>query len=144
MKRDHLLISRIMAKIRSKGTGPEIQLQSAMRALKHRALLHPSDLPGQPDFAFPRKRVAVFVDGDFWHGRQWKTRGLRSLACQFSHSKNRTYWIQKITRNVRRDRCVSRQLRKLGWHVVRLWGSDLNVKPDRCVQRIKRVLERAS
>ena len=144
MKRDPLLTSRIMARVRSRGTGLEIQLQRAMRALMRRVLLHPSDLPGQPDFAFPRERVAVFVDGDFWHGRQWKTRGLRSLASQFSHSKNRTYWIQKITRNIRRDRRVSRQLWKLGWHVVRLRESDLNVRPDRCVQRIKRVLERSS
>lgn len=144
MKRDPLLTSRIMAKVRSKGTGPEIQLQSALRTLKRRCALHPSNLPGQPDFAFPRERLAVFVDGDFWHGRQWKTRGLSSLESQFSRSKNRTYWIQKITRNIRRDRQVSRQLWKLGWHVIRLWESDLNVKPDQCVQRIKRALERAS
>lgn len=144
MKRDQLLTSRIMARVKSKGTGPEMQLLITLRALKRQIVLQSPDLPGKPDFIFPRERVAVFVDGDFWHGRQWKTRGLRSLASQFSHSKNRTYWIEKISRNIRRDRRVSRQLWKLRWHVIRLWESDLKIKPSWCVQRIKRILERAS
>lgn len=144
MHRDPALTSRIMAAVRSRGTKPEIRLQQALRALKRRFRLHPPDVPGSPDIVFPRERVAVFLDGDFWHGRQWRLRGLKSLASQFSRSPNRAYWIQKITRNVQRDRRTTRGLRRLGWHVVRLWESDLTKNADRCVRRVQRVLEKAS
>jgi DNA mismatch endonuclease (patch repair protein) len=105
--------------------------------------MHAAELPGQPDFVFPEERLAVFVDGDFWHGRQWSNRGLRSLADQFRRARNRRYWIAKIARNVSRDRRVRGQLNRRGWHVVRIWESDLREAPAKCLERIRRKLEKA-
>jgi len=97
-------------------------------------------LPGRPDFVFPRSRAAIFLDGDFWHGRQWRLRGLRSLGSQFRNTPNRSYWIKKITANIRRDARVNDQLRKMGWRVVRVWESELKSNKEGCIVRIARVL----
>jgi DNA mismatch endonuclease, patch repair protein len=104
--------------------------------------MHRSDLPGCPDFAFDRQRVLIFVDGDFWHGRQWKLRGLPNLASQFERCRNRKYWVEKIERNISRDRSNSRRLRRLGWAVLRVWESDLRKRPEVSLSRVVRALER--
>lgn len=101
-------------------------------------------MPGCPDLVFSAERVVVFVDGDFWHGRQWRLRGHASLESQFARSRNRAYWVQKISRNVRRDRQTTRKLRTLGWRVIRVWESDLRSRPERCIKRVRLALERAS
>ena len=142
--RDPAITSRIMASVRSANTQPEIQLQRAARSLGRRFRVCVKDMPGCPDVVFPRERVAVFVDGDFWHGRQWRLRGHHSLESQFARSHNRAYWVHKIRRNVQRDRQITRLLRKLGWRVVRLWESDLRSYPERGLRRLSRVLERES
>ena len=98
---------------------------------------------GKPDLVFRQRKVAVFVDGDFWHGRQWKNRGFPSLQAQMRGIHNRRYWVDKIERNVARDQRVNRTLRRLGWSVIRVWESDLRKTPDRCILRIVRALERA-
>ena len=77
-------------------------------------------LPGRPDIAIVRDRMAVFVDGDFWHGRDWEMRK-RKLAS----GHNAEYWVQKIARNMRRDEQVNTELMDLGWDVVRVWEGDL-------------------
>jgi DNA mismatch endonuclease (patch repair protein) len=133
-----------MAAVRSTGTEPERQLRRAARGLGRRFRVCVADIPGRPDVVFPAEQVAVFVDGDFWHGRQWRLRGHSSLESQFARSHNRAYWVEKITRNARRDRQTTRRLRKLGWHVVRLWESDLRARPERCIKRVRVALERAS
>jgi DNA mismatch endonuclease (patch repair protein) len=85
------------------------------------------NLPGKPDFAFPAKRFAVFVDGCFWHGcRQ---------HCRMPHS-NREYWERKISANKARDRSVIRALRLAGWRVIRIWEHSLG-KPDSVAKRMK-------
>lgn len=144
MKRDPATTSRIMASVRSRNTEPEVRLRKALRALGLRFRSHPKNVPGHPDFIFPSKKVAVFVDGDFWHGRQWRLRGLSSLEQQFSQSKNRSYWIRKIMNTVRRDIRTTRLLRRAGWHVVRIWESDLKANPQRPVLRVTKTLDRAS
>ena len=87
-------------------------------------------LPGRPDFVFPRQRLAVFVDGCFWHG------------CP-KHSNmpanNRAFWMKKLTGNQTRDRLVTRTLRKNGWRVLRIWEHELK-KPARALARIRKVL----
>lgn len=75
---------------------------------------------GKPDFAFPRKKVAVFIDGCFWHGHPQKCRVPQS---------NREYWVKKISRNVARDKLVTRTLKGKGWNVLRIW-EDAVVKPS--------------
>src|SRR5947209_1053612 len=119
MNRTKTEVSAIMRRVRSKGTTPELRLRKALRRLKFRFSSHRADLAGCPDFVFERRRVAIFVDGDFWHGRQWKLRGLPDLASQFERCRNRDYWLKKIQRNISRDRSNSRRLRRLGWTVLR-------------------------
>jgi len=74
---------------------------------------------GKPDFVFPKSRVAVFVDGCFWHGCR--------KHCRMP-SSNREYWEEKIGGNIRRDSIVTRKLRAAGWSVIRFWEHDLNSK----------------
>ena len=87
-----------------------------MRRYKIKGWRRGSKLPGKPDFVFPRSRVAVFVDGDFWHGNPKMKRLPKS---------NTDYWREKIRSNRARDRKVNRALEALGWRVVRIWESSL-------------------
>ncbi len=143
MKRTPQEVSRIMSRVRSKGTGAERSFRRRVRSLGYPFRVNCSELPGCPDVVFWRARVAVFVDGDYWHGRQWKVRGLRSLKAQFRSCKNAGYWIRKIERNMRRDRAVNRWLRNHGWHVLRFWEGVWRTRPESCLGRLERKLEGA-
>lgn len=142
MQRAPALVSRIMASVRSKNTLPERIMQAKLRMLGHQMRMHPMNVPGRPDIVFPKERVVVFVDGDFWHGRQWRTRGFRSLSGQFARAQNKSYWVRKITRTMARDLKTTKSLRHLGWRVVRVWETDLKKNPEKCVRRIRRILEK--
>jgi len=142
MRRDAAVVSKIMAAVHSRDTAPEMQLRKALSASGFRFRLYVKNLPGRPDFVFSRERVVVFLDGDFWHGHQWRLRRLPSLSLQFKGSPNRAYWIRKIAGNVERDARVTRALRKLGWSVVRVWESDLKKNPERCLRRVRRAVEK--
>jgi DNA mismatch endonuclease (patch repair protein) len=141
-RRTKAQISRVMAAVKSTGTSPEVCLLKLLRRLGYPLRPHPDDVDGSPDFVFLSERVAVFLDGDFWHGRQWRLRGLSSLDQQFSRCRNRSYWIKKIGCNVKRDARVNRRLRSRGWSVVRIWESDLRRNPHGCLRRVERAIER--
>lgn len=100
------------------------------RGLRFR--LHASDLPGKPDIVFRRARVAVFCDGDFWHGRRFRER-LEKLA----RGSNAAYWTAKIAANVARDRRNTRSLRAAGWMVVRVWETDILRDVTRAAGRVE-------
>ena len=89
-------------------------------------------LPGKPDFAFPKKKVAVFVDGCFWHG---------CPKCYTRPKTNRKFWDKKRTDNMARDKRVTRQLRGRGWKVIRIWQHSLKKSPKVCLNRIHRALD---
>ena len=109
--------SEIMSKIRSRGNyATELQFIRMMRKYKICGWRRGCRLPGRPDFLFSKERLAVFIDGDFWHGNPRKFR-LPKTNC--------AYWSDKILKNRKRDREINRTLRKLGWKVVRFWGSSL-------------------
>ena len=131
-----------MAAVKSADTGPEIILRKELwsRGLRYR--LHKASLPGKPDIVFTAARVAVFVDGDYWHGNQWKLRGFASMEEQLSTVRNRDYWEKKIKRNMDRDRKVNADLRKLGWKVVRLWESDILRRPDWAAGKVMRAVKK--
>lgn len=135
------VVSRVMARVKSQDTQPEIQLRRILHGLGYRFRLHRSDITGKPDLVFVRQRVAVFVDGDFWHGRQWKTRGFKSLSEQLRTVNNRAYWIKKISGNIARDGRVNRHLSRGGWVVVRIWEGRLKNAPLSCARRVVRALE---
>jgi len=103
------------------------------RGLRYR--LHVADLHGRPDIVFPRERVVVFCDGDFWHGRD-----LESRLAKLGRGHNATYWVAKVQRNVVRDRENQRVLEAAGWTVVRIWETDVLFTPGRAADRVTKIL----
>src|SRR5689334_17897414 len=101
--RDPRITSKIMAAVKAQDTEPERILRSALHRLGLRFRLHGKKLPGRPDIVFQKARVAVFVDGDFWHGGGWKARGFNSFEAQFVSVRS-SFWLEKIRGNVARDK----------------------------------------
>lgn len=122
--------SRIMRSVRTRRTEPEERLAAALRVLGMRFSRNDRRVFGKPDLCFSDVRLAVFVDGDFWHGRAWFTKGEAPAT-------NGPFWIAKFEKNVRRDRLVDRELRGSGWSVLRLWGSDVRASPDATARRVR-------
>jgi len=138
--RDPTVTSKIMAAVRSKDTEPEVLLRRDLFRRGFRFRVHYKRLPGRPDIVFPSQRVAVFVDGDFWHGGGWKERGFPSLEAQFE--RNAKFWVAKIRSNVERDRKVNAELAASGWTVIRLWESEVRRSPDKCARKVKKAVSR--
>ncbi len=134
--RDPAVTSKIMAAVRSRDTKPELALRRALFALGLRYRVTPRRVPGRPDVAFTRTRVAVFVDGDFWHGNAWKQRRSSSNAEMLGRWRNSEFWTAKIAANVARDRRVDAALASEAWSVVRLWESELSADLPACVDRV--------
>jgi DNA mismatch endonuclease (patch repair protein) len=135
-QRDPAVTRRIMSAIPSTNTAPELRLRKALHARGLRYRVHVRDVPGCPDLAVKSRKVAVFVDGDFWHGNpnEWLKRGRTELAEMFP---NRTeWWVAKIRRNVERDREVNQLLRSQGWRVVRVWASDVSDDAEGCADLV--------
>lgn len=118
--------SKIMSAIRSKDTKVEKILRSELfkRGLRFRKHY---PIKGKPDIVFPTERIAIFVDGDFWHGREW-----RKLKPKLKND----YWISKIKGNRKRDRRNTYRLKKEGWKVIRLWEYDVRKNYQKCVGKI--------
>lgn len=125
--------SRIMSSIRGKrNKSTEVPLRMALvRAGLKGWVLHPDDIEGKPDFYFPKRRVAVFVDGCFWHG---------CLRCGHIPKTNRPFWSAKIIRNRQRDAATSRSLSARYVKVVRIWEHDIKLRLDYCLSRINKSL----
>ncbi len=136
--RDPAITSRMMSAVRSKNTKPELALRSALHARGARYRLHPADVIGRPDMVVRSRRLAVFVDGDLWHGNpaEWRRRGRSSLADLFPTRTQ--WWVEKITRTVARDRQVNSLLAEAGWTVIRVWESDVLRDPDRAARQVLR------
>jgi DNA mismatch endonuclease (patch repair protein) len=126
--------SRVMARIRAQDTQPELALRRALFATGVRGWrCHARELPGKPDLAFTRWRVAVFVDGCFWHGH----------PDFFTPGKSGAYWDVKIERTKERDRKASEALLEVGWQVLRLWDFEVEEDLGRCVSQIEALLSEA-
>jgi DNA mismatch endonuclease (patch repair protein) len=119
------------------GTRCEIALRKELwrRGLRYR--LHYSALPGRPDIVFPRQNVAIFCDGDFWHGRDLQDR-LNRLA----KGHNAPYWVAKIRRNVERDQLNTAVLELTGWIVLRLWEKEILRDPGAAADRVIALVRR--
>lgn len=119
--------SEIMSRVRSKrNAATEMRAIRIFREYKIRGWRRDYRVQGAPDFVFPKKRVAVFVDGCFWHGCPMHGSEPRS---------NSRFWKAKLARNKSRDRLVTRNLRAKGWRVVRVWQHELS-SPNRIVRRL--------
>ncbi len=124
--------SEVMSRIRGRGNREtELALLHILRLHRVTGWRRNLSIFGKPDFVFPVFRVAVFVDGCFWHG------------CP-KHSNmpvnNRAFWKKKLSANKARDRFVNRELRRKKWRVVRIWEHELAKNPNRCIERIKKSL----
>jgi DNA mismatch endonuclease (patch repair protein) len=123
--------SQLMARVRTRDTAPEVALRRALWALGVRGWrLHAKDLPGKPDIAFRRARLAVFVDGGFWHGHP-----------SVYHGQSGTFWDEKIARNRARDEHVNAELASAGWRVLRLWDFEVERDIDACAEHVRAALE---
>lgn len=123
--------SEIMSRIRSKNTKVELLFRKALSAEVYRKgfryRLHYKKISGSPDIVFVKQKIAIFIDGDFWHGRGFDKR---------KSKLPKKYWIPKIEENIRRDRRVNRQLKKEGWKVLRIWESDVKRNSEKFVSRV--------
>ena len=123
-----------MSRIRATDTRAELLLR---KALWHRGLRYRKNyeaLPGKPDIALTRQKIAIFVDGDFWHARGHQDRPGEQVA------SNMEYWQKKLARNVERDREVADELTELGWLVLRFWETDIKRDLAGCVGKIEEYL----
>lgn len=126
--------SEQMARVRTRHTAPELQLRREIWHMGLRFRLH-AKLPGRPDLVFPTPRVAVFVDGCFWH---------RCPQHATNPKQNGEFWKQKLAGNVARDRRVDYELRQLGWTVIRLWEHTVEEKPNAAARIVARACRRRS
>jgi DNA mismatch endonuclease (patch repair protein) len=126
--------SYTMSCIRGKATSIEVALQ---KALWHRGIRYRKNyrkIPGAPDIAITRYKIAVFCDGGFWHGKDWDQTKRRL-------KRNRDYWIKKIEGNMERDKRFTDELQKQGWYVLRCWGNEIESDVDGCVDEILRAID---
>lgn len=121
--------SELMSKIRSEETKPEIKLRKMLWNLGIRYRKNVKKLPGTPDIVIAKYRLIIFIDGEFWHGYNWKEKREKIKS-------NRDFWIPKIERNIQRDIQNNEMLRNLGWNVLRFWDSQIKKEFGACLFRI--------
>jgi DNA mismatch endonuclease (patch repair protein) len=127
--------SEVMAAVRSTGNkSTELRFISLMRAAGITGWRRRQKLPGSPDFVFRKERLAVFVDGCFWHGCP--------KHATFPATR-RAFWHKKLAANKARDSRVTRDLRRLGWRVLRIWEHEFK-SPQRCMREVLRILALAA
>jgi DNA mismatch endonuclease, patch repair protein len=124
--------SALMSRIRGKNTGPERAVVAIVGALGLKAEFHARDLPGRPDLVLRALRVAIFVDGDFWHG--WRFPLWRRKLSE--------KWELKIAANRRRDVLNHARLRRAGWLVIRIWEHQIEREPKRVTAKLRKLLAR--
>lgn len=120
---------RNMQAIRSKDTSIEILLRKALWQHGIRYRKNYKKLPGKPDIAITKYKIAVFCDSEFWHGHNWEVKKAKL-------STNRQYWIDKIEKNMARDDDINYRLSQEGWLVLRFWGKDIKKDTDGCLRTI--------
>jgi len=130
-----------MRKVRSFDTTPEILIRKELWKRGLRFRLYSKKLPGKPDIVMPSRKVAIFIDGDFWHGGQWQKRRLKKLEEQFAKTASRNYWVNKIKRTMNRDCILTSKLLSEGWTVLRIWESDLYKDLEGCISMIDKVAQ---
>jgi DNA mismatch endonuclease, patch repair protein len=137
--RDPKVTSRMMSTVRNRENQAEVSLRRHIWSLGFRYRTYSDTLPGKPDLVFPSRRVAIFVDGDFWHGRALIEDGERAFRATL-RTRHQDWWVDKLKGNVDRDQRVVRSLEALGWRVVRVWESDVKSNVIREAKKIARLL----
>ena len=124
-----------MKNIKSKNTKIEIVLRKALWNKGYRYRKNYTDLPGKPDIVLTKYKIAIFCDGEFFHGKGWDKQ-----KETLRNSNNSEYWIKKISKNIERDNRIDKELYALGWIVIRFWGKDILKHTDECIKYIEEVI----
>ena len=120
--------SKIMSRIKSKNTSLELNFRKLLWKNGLRGFRNHYKLPGKPDIVFVSKKIVIFLDGDFWHGYNWKKLG---------RVPPRKYWQEKIEKNIERAKKYNKLLKKEGWKVLRFWEHDIKKDVNKCIAQVK-------
>lgn len=120
---------------RSKDTSIEVILRKALWHKGYRYRKNFKKLPGSPDIALTRQKVAVFCDSEFWHGKDWEDKKQR-----LQKGNNPDFWVKKIEKNIQRDRENDQRLNALGWTVIHFWGEEIKKDPAGCVRVVEETI----
>jgi len=123
--------SWVMSRIRGTNTKIDLKMKEMLSEARCSYQMYPK-MFGNPDFIIKRKRIAIFCDGDFWHGYKYHEK----------KKPSKKFWRDKIEENMRRDGRVSRKLRREGWSVLRFWEHDIEKNQEKCMRRILRKINR--
>jgi len=121
--------SKIMSKIRGKNTKPELLFRKALWTKGIRYRINNKKLPGKPDVSIQKYKLAIFIDGEFWHGYNWNEQ-------KETINSNRGFWIPKIERNIQRDNEVNQLLTDMDYTVFRFWERDIKTDLDKCINDV--------
>ena len=121
-----------MKNIRAKDTKIELMLRKALWEKGFRYRKNYTEIPGKPDVVLTKYKIAIFCDGEFFHGKDWEL-----LKPRLEKSNNGEFWIKKISRNRERDEEINRQLEFLGWKVIRFWGTDIKKNLEGCIRVVE-------
>lgn len=124
-----------MRSIKEKDTSIEMILRKALWKKGYHYRKNYKNLPGTPDIALTKYKIAIFCDGEFFHGKDWEV-----LKPRLEKSNNSEYWINKISKNREHDDEVNKQLLFLGWTVIRFWGADIKKNTDECIKVIEEII----
>lgn len=124
--------SENMSRIRSGNTSIELMLRKELYKRGYRYRINDKNVFGKPDIVFKKKKIAIFCDSEFWHGKDY-LEGKKPKS-------NIDYWYKKIERNIERDKEVNQKLTEEGWIVLRFWGKDIQKKLDECIQIIEKMV----
>lgn len=124
-----------MQHIRNRDTRIEVLLRKALWKKGYHYRKNYDALPGKPDIALTKYKIAIFCDGEFFHGKDWEV-----LKPRLEKSNNSNYWISKISRNRERDDIINKKLLFMGWTVIRFWGNDIKHHTGECVKVIEETI----
>lgn len=126
---------KIIRGIRSRDTKIEVLLRKALWKKGYRYRKNYKELPGKPDIVLTKYKIAIFCDGEFFHGKDWEV-----LKPRLEKSNNSDFWISKISRNREHDDEVNKKLLFMGWTVIRFWGKDIKNNTSECVNVVEEVI----
>lgn len=126
---------KTMKKLKSNDTSIETLLRKELWKRGYRFRKNDTELPGKPDIVLTKYKIAIFCDGEFFHGKDWEVR--KPILEQ---GNNGDYWVKKIARNRERDDEVNKKLSFMGWTVIRFWGKDIKKHTDECIRAIEEAI----
>lgn len=124
---------RNMQAVKSTGSQIEVALAKALFRRGYRYRKNDKTVYGKPDLTFKKIKLAIFIDGEFWHGKDWAIK-------KYDHKSNQDFWYNKIERNIERDLEVNNYLESTGWNVLRFWGKEIEKNIDICVMKCEKAI----